>query len=167
MHLLKLALIAVAVALFALACNNASNTADKPSDSQGKSSIPPAVADQLAAANTHARIDTANAAPADELAGARQIYGERCTKCHGANADGGRVEFDDIKLKVPGLREGRVRNLTNDQLARRIGKGGDGMPAFKDKLSAEEINSLARLIKHDFQGQSAAPTNAPVAPPSR
>jgi len=155
MHLLKLALIAVAIALFALACNNASNTADNSSGTQPKPNTN--------AIATHA---ATNAAPADELAGARQIYGERCTKCHGANADGGRVEFDNIKLKVPGLREGHARTRTDQQLARRISNGGEGMPAFNDKLKPEEIDALVRLIRQDFQGQSAA-TNAPVAPQSQ
>jgi cytochrome c551 len=150
MHLLKLVLIAAAVALFALACNNASNIADNTSNARTMQNV------NAATANT-------NAAPADELAGARQIYGERCTKCHGANADGGRVEFDDIKLKVPGLREGRARSRTDQQLAKRISNGGDGMPAFKDKLKPEEIDALVRLIRQDFQGQSAPATNAPVA----
>jgi len=156
MHLLKLILIAAAIALFALACNNTSNVADKTSNVQSTQNS------GAVKANTGP-----NAAPADELAGAREIYGERCTKCHGANADGGRVEFDNIKLKVPGLREGRVRNLTNQQLARRISKGGEGMPAFKDKLEPAEIDALARLIREEFQGQNAAATNAPVAPNSQ
>ncbi len=156
MHLLKLVFIAVAVALFALACNNASNTADNSSGTQPKPNT--------TAIATHA---ATNAALADELAGARQIYGERCTKCHGANADGGRVEFDNIKLKVPGLREGHARTRTDQQLARRISNGGEGMPVFNDKLKPEEIDALVRLIRQDFQGQSAAATSAPVAPQSR
>ncbi len=164
MHLLKLVLIAAAVALFALACNNASNTADNTSGTQPKPN--PSASTANTTANT-AHTD-ANAAPADELAGARQIYGERCTKCHGANADGGRVEFDDVKLKVPGLREGRARNRTDQQIARKIANGGEGMPAFKDKLKPEEIDSLVHLIRQDFQGQSAAATtNAPAAPNSQ
>jgi mono/diheme cytochrome c family protein len=42
---------------------------------------------------------------------------------------------------------------TDEQLAQQIAEGDDEMPAFKDKLSAEEINELVRYIRTEFQGK--------------
>ncbi|MFN2455858.1 MAG: cytochrome c [Pyrinomonadaceae bacterium] len=131
MKSIKLAVIVAIVTLLAVACDKA-ETSDK------TSATPPAQ-------------QSANVASTDELSQARTIYGERCTRCHGANAEGGLVEFDNIRLKVPSLREGRARNHTDERLARQIANGGEGMRAFKDILTEEQINALVRLIRQDFQ----------------
>jgi mono/diheme cytochrome c family protein len=53
---------------------------------------------------------------------------------------------------VPSLKTGHALDHTEDQLAKQISDGGDGMPAFKDQLKPEEITGLVRLIRQDFQG---------------
>lgn len=140
MKSIKLVVIVAVVTLFTIACDEAANTTNKTST--------PTSPQQSANADGSA---DANTALTDELSQARTIYGERCTKCHGANADGGRVEFDNVRLKVPSLREGRARNHSDERLTRQITNGGDGMPAFKGKLTEEEINALVRFIRQDFQ----------------
>jgi mono/diheme cytochrome c family protein len=41
----------------------------------------------------------------------------------------------------------------DDDFIKQITKGGDGMPAFKDKLTPEQMNGLVKFIRHDFQGK--------------
>jgi mono/diheme cytochrome c family protein len=147
---IKLALAATAAAaIFSLACNNTTNN------------------NQVSNANTAPGGGAASPAasvgpsptPADEFAQTRVVYAESCTVCHGPKGDGGTVKIQGKQLKVPSLKEGHALNHNEEQLAKQISNGGDGMPAFKDRLKPEEINALVRLIRKEFQGKpAAAPT---------
>ena len=57
-----------------------------------------------------------------------------------------------------------LEDYFDEQLATKIQNGGDGMPAFKTKLDQQKIDALVRLIRHDFQGQAAAPGGATASP---
>jgi mono/diheme cytochrome c family protein len=87
----------------------------------------------------------------DEFARARINYAKHCEECHKVDGTGGLVEVDQKKLKVPNLAEGHALKHTDEDFVEQIEKGGDGMPQFKDKLSAEEINGLVRFVRHEFQ----------------
>jgi mono/diheme cytochrome c family protein len=56
-------------------------------------------------------------------------------------------------LKVPSLTEGHALKHDDADYAEQITKGGDGMPAFKDKLSPEEITTMVRFVRHEYQGK--------------
>jgi mono/diheme cytochrome c family protein len=95
----------------------------------------------------------------DEFATIRASYAKNCQLCHGANGEGGPVKLDDgTKLKVPSLREGHALKHPDADFIRQISKGGDGMPAFGDKMKPEEITEMIRFVRHDFQGGRPAPT---------
>ena len=128
----RLTLVA-AFALFTFACNGSGNSTAK----QGQSPASP---------------KAATATP-DELASARANYTKHCVACHGEKAEGGRVTIEGKKLKVPSLREGPALRHPDDKLVKQIKEGSDEMPAFKDKLSSQEINDLVRLIRKEFQGK--------------
>jgi len=101
---------------------------------------------------------TATASPAatatpDEFAAARANYKKNCDSCHGEKAEGGIVKVDNKKLKVPSLKTAHAIHHPDADLVKKINTGGDGMPAFKDKLKPEEIQELVRLIRKEFQGQ--------------
>ncbi len=102
--------------------------------------------------NATASPAAAKATP-DEFAAARANYKKNCESCHGENAEGGIVKVDNKKLKVPSLKTGHAIHHPDADLAKKISTGGDGMPAFKDKLKPEEIQELVRLIRKEFQGQ--------------
>ncbi len=145
MKSIKLALVAIAVALFALACNNTTNTNQPSGANTGPS--------PAASARTNAQ---SSPTPADEFAQIRLVYAENCTVCHGAKGDGGTVTIQGKKLKVPSLKEGHALNHTAEQLAKQISSGGDGMPAFKGRLSDEQITGLVAFIRKEFQGRTEA-----------
>ena len=65
---------------------------------------------------------------------------------------------DGTKLKVPSLREGHALKHPDSDFVKQITKGGDGMPAFGEKLKPEEINDMIRFIRHEFQGGMTPPT---------
>lgn len=100
---------------------------------------------------------TPSATP-DEFAAARVSFKKNCVSCHGEKGNGGPVKLDDgTKLKVPSLREGHALHHPNSDFVKQITKGGDGMPAFGEKLKPEEITDLVRLIRHDFQAGVTPP----------
>src|SRR3989440_10445907 len=97
----------------------------------------------------------------DQFANARGYYEKHCQNCHGANGEGGPVKPEDgTRLKVPSLREGHALRHPDSDFLKQITKGGDGMPAFEDKLKPEEIDDLIRFIRHEFQGGMTPPAEA-------
>jgi mono/diheme cytochrome c family protein len=129
----RLALIIAVSSLFAIACSkSATVTTNQPQ---------PGAAAPSAATPTP-----------DEFASARANFMKNCSVCHGEEAKGGIVKVEAVRLKVPSLREGHALKHTDEQFVKQITNGGDGMPKFKDKLKPEEINDLARFIRHEFQG---------------
>jgi mono/diheme cytochrome c family protein len=130
MKTFSFALLASILAVFAFACARQSNqpTADTP-----KTASPTASLDEFATAKAH--------------------YEKMCSECHGKTGDGGTVQVDNKRLKVPSLKAGHALTHTDQQLVKQVIDGGDGMPSFKDKLSTVEAAELVRFVRHDFQGK--------------
>jgi cytochrome c551 len=158
MKFIKLALITACLALFVIACNNTDNT-NHSSNTGASSSTPPP-----AATATKSTASAASPTPAaDELAHASAVYGQNCVICHGDSAKGGVVSIEGKKLKIPSLVEGHALKGSDEHYVKQITKGGEGMPAFKDKLKPEEIDELVRLIRQKFQaGAAPAQTGSPA-----
>lgn len=137
MKSVTLASVLATCALFAFACGG-TTTVERASNGNSQPAKP---------ANTNA-----NAAPADEFAKVRATYTQVCANCHGPTGDGGPVEIEGKKLKVPSLKVGHALNHTEEQFRKQIANGGDGMPAFKDRLSADDINTMVRFLRKEIQG---------------
>jgi len=133
-----IALVAAAAFLFVAACKNEStNTAVNTSPNRNRA--------------------TSQTTP-DEFAAVKTIYEKDCKECHGQTGEGGPVKLaDGTKLKVPTLRSGHALRHTDAEFMKQITKGGDGMPAFGDKLKTEEINELIKFIRHEFQAGATPP----------
>jgi mono/diheme cytochrome c family protein len=93
------------------------------------------------------------AKPTDELASARANYQKHCESCHAEKGEGGLVKVDNKQIKVPSLKSDHVMKQPDDKLLKTITGGEEEMPAFKDKMSAEEINQMVRFIRKEFQGK--------------
>ncbi len=159
MKSVKLSLVIVAVALFALACGETTTTTNQTANNTRTTN-------GASASNNTANTATSNssAPPADELAAARTTYSQVCSACHGDNGDGGTVNLEGKKLKVPSLRQGHATTHTDEQLAKTIANGDDGMPAFKDRLKPEQINDMVRFVRREFQsGTTGAKETAPAS----
>lgn len=72
-----------------------------------------------------------------EPAGKRLFASSGCTGCHTLKAAGatGRVG-PDLDRQRPSAA----------QVARKVRSGGDGMPSFRDRLSAREIETVAAYV---------------------
>jgi mono/diheme cytochrome c family protein len=94
----------------------------------------------------------------DQFAAVRTIYEKDCKECHGTHGQGGPVTLKDgTKLKVPTLCEGHALRHKDAEFLKQITKGGDGMPAFADKLKPEETNDLIKFIRSEFQTGAMGP----------
>jgi mono/diheme cytochrome c family protein len=95
------------------------------------------------------------AAPAapDPFAQAYLNFQKNCQVCHGEKGQGGTVTIEGRKLKVPSLRDGHALEHTDEKFVKQISEGDEEMPAFKDKLSKDEINDLVRFIRKELQGK--------------
>ena len=95
---------------------------------------------------------TAAATP-DPLAATRGVFAKECQSCHGVDGKGGPVKLEDgTRLKVPSLREGHALRHPDSDFRKQIVEGGDGMPSFKTKLSAQQVDDLIKFIRQEFQG---------------
>jgi len=154
---IKLVPFIAAVTLLAIACNTTTTNQTGNNNNATGTSTTTTMVSPTPGAQT-------NATPADEFASIRPTYAAECARCHGINGDGGTVEILKKKLKVPSLKTGHALNHSEVQLAKQISDGGDGMPAYKDKLKQEEIDVLVRLIRKEFQGRAPSKAASPATP---
>ena len=108
---------------------------------------------QTATPSTTNNKSPASQSTPDQFAAVRGIYSKECENCHGKTGQGGTVKQEDgSKLKVPSLREGRAVRHEDAEFLKQITKGGDGMPAFDQKLNPQQMNDLIKMIRTEFQG---------------
>jgi mono/diheme cytochrome c family protein len=141
MKFLKLGLFFTVLTLFVFACtqNQTTNTN---------------VANNTAVVvNSNANMQPATTP--DELASARKIYSEKCIKCHKEDGTGGVTDIEGTKIKAPNFTSDKLKKEPDSEFIEMIEKGAkeDGMPAFKGKISDEEIKNLVKYIRREFQGK--------------
>ena len=105
-------------------------------------------------ANTSAPTTAASPAkPVDEFAAARVHYQKNCEGCHGESGEGGLAKVDNKQIKVPSLKADHAIKHTDVQINKMITNGEEQMPAFKDKLSPQEITEMVKFVRKNFQGK--------------
>jgi mono/diheme cytochrome c family protein len=141
MRFLKLGLLFSAIMLFVFACSQNQTTNTN-------------VANNTAVV-VNSNPNTQPAATPDELASARKIYSEKCIKCHKEDGTGGVTDIDGTKIKAPNFTSDRMKKSSDKDFVETIEKGAkeDGMPAFKGKISDDDIKNLVKYIRRNFQGQ--------------
>jgi len=120
---------------------------------------------QSNAPNANSNTSTTNTATPDPFAETRGVFAKTCQTCHGADGKGGPVKLEDgTRLRVPSLREGHALRHPDSDYVKQIREGGDGMPAFKDKLNQQQIDELIRFIRHEFQADMTPPAEPMKSP---
>lgn len=84
------------------------------------------------------------AAPA-VFADAAATYKGKCAMCHGADGKGQTPMGKNMKLRDLGSAE--VQKLSDADLTKIVADGKAKMPAFKAKLSADEIKGLVAFMR--------------------
>ena len=133
MKIFKLVIVITAAAIFALAC--------------GQSTTTPNVA--RTNVNTTKPATTATATPVDETAVARDLYTTNCMTCHKDSGKGGKVTVDGKSLDPDDITTAKMAAKSDEKLTEYIRDGfpDDGMPAFKDKLTAEQISAIVKHVR--------------------
>ncbi len=73
-----------------------------------------------------------------------EIYQTNCAECHGGIGEG-------AKKGIP-LISGHALHHTEDEYIKQVMNGeSKKMPAFKDKLSAEQITAVVKFVREDLQ----------------
>ena len=96
--------------------------------------------------NSAATTTTTTTASADFTA-SRALYAQQCAMCHGANGEG------QAAGAIPSLKAGHALTHSDAELRSYITNGHGAMPAFKSKLSAEQISTMVKYIRQDLQGK--------------
>ena len=146
MNLLKISLVLTTIAMFVFACSQ-NSAVNSNNSTNNVNSVNKAVV----VTNTN----SPPSAPTDELAAARKNYAENCVKCHKEGGIGGTSDIDGKKIKAPNFTSARMIKDADADWIESIHNGivDEGMPAYKDKLSDQEIKDLVKLIRKDFQKQ--------------
>jgi mono/diheme cytochrome c family protein len=78
-----------------------------------------------------------------------ELYTAKCMICHKDNGTGGKVTIEGKTLKPADLTTAKMKSRADDKLAQMISEGApeDGMPAFKGKLSDDQIKSVVQYIR--------------------
>jgi len=141
MKIIKLSLVLSTIALFVFACSE-----NKAANSNTTS---------IVVTNTNPATDSAPTVAPDELASAKQIYLNTCIKCHKEDGTGGETNIDGTKIKAPNFTSEKLKKEPDSEFIEIIknGEKEEGMPAFKDRLSDEQIKNLVKLIRREFQKQ--------------
>ncbi|MGI8469500.1 MAG: c-type cytochrome [Pyrinomonadaceae bacterium] len=149
MKIFKFGLILTLLALFIFACSQNATT--------GNNSNAAATNETVIVSNSSAVSNNpANNQPAtDELASATKIYSETCVKCHKEDGKGGESIVDGKKIKAPDFTSEHHKNDKDSDWIDTIENGAkeDGMPAFKGKISDDDIKNLVKYIRKNFQGK--------------
>lgn len=87
----------------------------------------------LLAGSAHAQSDAAS------------VFKSKCAVCHGADGSGNTAMGKNLKLRD--LRSDEVQKQTDDQIIAIINNGKTPMPAYKGKLTEDQIKGLTAYIR--------------------
>jgi len=88
-------------------------------------------------------------AATDELAAAKEIYAINCMICHKDTGKGGKMTQDGKTINPDDLTTAKMKAMTDEKLNGYVTNGieDEGMPAFKGKLTTDEIKSVIRHVR--------------------
>lgn len=138
MKIIKIGLILSAVTLFIFACAENKTTVNT---------------NTVVNAPANAPVNVQPTATLNEMASAEKIFMDNCAKCHKEDGTGGKVVIDGKTLNAESLTSAHAKKEDDAELIEHIKEGipDEGMPAFKDRLSDEQIKMVVKYIRADLQ----------------
>ncbi len=137
MNWIKICLSILSAVLFVAACNQTPQSSNK-------------VAPNSSNLNKTAEVTPAPpAAPVDELAMGKELYATNCMICHKDTGTGGKVTIKGKSLNPEDLTKEKFKVASDEKLIGYVNDGveDEGMPAFKGKLTADEVNSVIKHVR--------------------
>ena len=138
MNITKVILLVCATVLFIAGCNQSGPVANQSNAARANTST-----------NTGAASTAQPAATGDELSAGKELYAAKCTICHKDTGKGGKVTVEGKNLKPADLTSDKMKARSDDKLVAGISEGApdDGMPAFEDKLTKDQIKSIVKYVR--------------------
>lgn len=93
------------------------------------------------------------------LSSARDIYREKCLRCHGENGKGDGAEAGMYRTKAADFSDSHMMTeMTDGEIFYKMTEGRRPMPSFKKSLSEEQRWQLVHFLR-TFAPRSAVPTD--------
>ena len=139
MNAFKLCLIILAFAIFIAACTQSATTPNTANTTRAGSTPKNSAGDTTAQP----------AATVDELAASKELYAKNCMVCHKDTGKGGKVTVEGKTLEPEDLTAEKFKTKSDEKLFSYVSDGvtDEGMPAFKGKLTDDEIKSLVKYMR--------------------
>ena len=99
----------------------------------------------IAAAFVFTLVVAVDRAAADAGPDAAKIFKSKCAVCHGPSGNGDTTMGK--KLKARDLRSAEVQKQSDKEIYDWVANGKKKMPAYKAKLSKEEIEAVVALVR--------------------
>jgi mono/diheme cytochrome c family protein len=79
----------------------------------------------------------------------KELFALNCMICHKESGKGGEVTIKGKKLDAEDLTADKIKKMTDEKLIGYVTNGieDEGMPAFKDKMTPEEIRSVVAHVR--------------------
>lgn len=89
----------------------------------------------------------------DELAEAREIYLTNCSKCHKEDGTGGKTDTEGTVIDADDLTTEKMKKMADAKYIDYIVNGvpDEGMPAFKGRLTDQQIKDVVKFIRTEIQ----------------
>ena len=77
------------------------------------------------------------------------IYMEKCKKCHGENGEGNPKATEKLckGVELEKLKLAPIAEKSDEEVRKLIAEGKDKMPAYAEKLTAEEIDAVLAFCR--------------------
>jgi mono/diheme cytochrome c family protein len=76
-----------------------------------------------------------------------EVFDEQCAQCHNATSDGRKAGPSLQFLFAKPRLESNGKPVNEANVLEKIEKGGNGMPAFRDTLAADDKTNLVAYLK--------------------
>ncbi|MGA2510820.1 MAG: cytochrome c [Candidatus Acidiferrales bacterium] len=86
-----------------------------------------------------------SAGPVRAQTDAASLFNSKCGDCHGADGSGKTAVGKSLNLRD--LRSAEVQKQTDEELTGITANGTGGMPAYKDRLTGDQIKQLVSYMR--------------------
>lgn len=137
MNAVKLFILLLAAALFVAACDS---SVPRPGSATTSNTATPVTDPTIVQLQSNAD---------DNAVTGKELYAMNCMICHKESGKGGKVTIEGKTIEPDDLTKDSLKKATDEKLIGYVTNGipDEGMPAFVDKLTPEEIKTIISHVR--------------------